>query len=266
MAVSDKVFAGSIRNLRSVHGAADLRTLCARSRRTVGQNKTGNVLETAAGTGVLTRAMASILRRRTRLVATDLNQPMLDRARRDNPATAGSRGGRPTRWRCRSPSKALTRWHASSARCSSGQGFGLPGAHRVLRPGGHFFSMCGDRSRIMNSRIWSRSAGRAVSARPAALHGAHATVITIRNASGRARCQASPPSRSTRRAPQQRRLAARSAIAYCQGTPLRNEIEARDASSLETATRQATEALTRRFGAGAIEGRIQALVITASRS
>jgi len=55
------------------------------------------------------------------------------------------------------------------------------------------------------------------------------------------------------------------AIGYCQGSPLRNEIEARDASGLEAATRQATEALARRFGAGAIEGRIRALVITASR-
>jgi hypothetical protein len=55
------------------------------------------------------------------------------------------------------------------------------------------------------------------------------------------------------------------AIAYCQGTPLRNEIEARDASGLEAATQRATEALSRRFGTGAIEGRIQALVISANR-
>jgi SAM-dependent methyltransferase len=56
-----------------------------------------------------------------------------------------------------------------------------------------------------------------------------------------------------------------SAIAYCQGTPLRNEIEARDASRLEDATKQAAEALAHRFGRGAIEGRIRAFVITAIR-
>jgi trans-aconitate methyltransferase len=39
-----------------------------------------DVLETAAGTGVLTRAMASKLPAQARIVATDLNQPMLDRA------------------------------------------------------------------------------------------------------------------------------------------------------------------------------------------
>ena len=54
------------------------------------------------------------------------------------------------------------------------------------------------------------------------------------------------------------------AIAYCQGTPLRNEIEARDASRLEQATAKAAEALARRFGSGPVDGRIRAHVITAA--
>src|SRR5262245_48787787 len=53
------------------------------------------------------------------------------------------------------------------------------------------------------------------------------------------------------------------AIAYCEGTPLRNEIEARDASRLESATTTAAQALGRRFGTGPIEGRIRAHVIAA---
>ena len=53
------------------------------------------------------------------------------------------------------------------------------------------------------------------------------------------------------------------AIAYCEGTPLRNEIEARDASRLAEATKTAAEALKRRFGTGSIEGRIRAHVIAA---
>jgi len=40
------------------------------------------------------------------------------------------------------------------------------------------------------------------------------------------------------------------AIAYCQGTPLRNEIEARDASRLAEATELAAEAIAQRFGRG----------------
>jgi len=53
------------------------------------------------------------------------------------------------------------------------------------------------------------------------------------------------------------------AIAYCQGTPLRNEIEARAASGLQAATKTAADALSHRFGKGAVEGRIRAFVITA---
>jgi hypothetical protein len=55
------------------------------------------------------------------------------------------------------------------------------------------------------------------------------------------------------------------AVAYCQGTPLRAEIEARDPSGLERATTQATQALARQFGDGAIAGRIRAIAITATR-
>jgi hypothetical protein len=55
------------------------------------------------------------------------------------------------------------------------------------------------------------------------------------------------------------------AVAYCQGTPLRNEIEARDASRLEEATLAAAGAVAQRFGSGPVEGRIRAHVITAAR-
>jgi hypothetical protein len=51
------------------------------------------------------------------------------------------------------------------------------------------------------------------------------------------------------------------AIAYCQGTPLRNEIEARDASRLGEATDISAEAIAKRFGRGAVDGKIQAHVV-----
>jgi hypothetical protein len=74
-------------------------------------------------------------------------------------------------------------------------------------------------------------------------------------------------------APRIETLAARSradtaripAIAYCQGTPIRNEIESRDASKLATATDAAEREIVRRFGAGAVDGGIQAHVIVAPR-
>ena len=55
------------------------------------------------------------------------------------------------------------------------------------------------------------------------------------------------------------------ALAYCQGTPLRNEIEARDASRLDEATDVAAEAIAQRFGRGAVDGKIQAHVVTVER-
>jgi hypothetical protein len=60
------------------------------------------------------------------------------------------------------------------------------------------------------------------------------------------------------------RLARDVAMAYCQGTPLRNEIEARDPSILQEATEHAANALTERFGSGPIEGRMQAHIISAT--
>jgi hypothetical protein len=55
------------------------------------------------------------------------------------------------------------------------------------------------------------------------------------------------------------------AIAFCHGTPLRNEIEARDPDRLEEATDVAAEAIARRFGTGQVEGKIQALVFSVMR-
>jgi SAM-dependent methyltransferase len=52
------------------------------------------------------------------------------------------------------------------------------------------------------------------------------------------------------------------AIAYCQGTPLRNEIEARGAMRLDEATDVASEAIAKRFGRGAVDGRVQAHIVT----
>lgn len=52
-----------------------------------------HVLETAAGTGVVTRAMAANLGPQVDLTATDLAQPMLDRAQRMQPT------GREVTWR-----------------------------------------------------------------------------------------------------------------------------------------------------------------------
>jgi hypothetical protein len=52
------------------------------------------------------------------------------------------------------------------------------------------------------------------------------------------------------------------AIAFCQGTPLRNEIDARDAFKAGEAADRSERAIALRFGDGAVEGMIQAHICT----
>jgi ubiquinone/menaquinone biosynthesis C-methylase UbiE len=83
VAATDKQFAGSIpetydRFLVPLIFESYARDLAERLARV----EPREVLETAAGTGVLTRAMASRLPAQARIVATDLNQTMLDHAQK----------------------------------------------------------------------------------------------------------------------------------------------------------------------------------------
>ncbi len=57
------------------------------------------------------------------------------------------------------------------------------------------------------------------------------------------------------------------AVAYCQGTPLRNEIEARAGAGagLAAAMADCEAALAARFGAGPVDGRIRSIVVVAVR-
>ncbi|HEY5676342.1 MAG TPA: class I SAM-dependent methyltransferase, partial [Myxococcales bacterium] len=95
-----------------------------------------DVLELAAGTGVAARAMARSLPGGVRLVATDLNEPMLARA-----AAVGA--ARAVEWR-RADALALPFADGSfdAIACQFGVMFfpdvrrGLAEARRVLRPGG----------------------------------------------------------------------------------------------------------------------------------
>ncbi len=93
---SDKVFAGSVPKLYETYlvplifepYAVDLaQRLSAVS--------LARVLEIAAGTGVVTRKLASVLPPSASITATDLNQPMLDLAcRHRDPASGGVASGR----------------------------------------------------------------------------------------------------------------------------------------------------------------------------
>src|SRR5712691_5587099 len=270
MVATDKLFAGSIpeiydRFLVPLIFEPYARDLAERLAKTGPRD----VLETAAGTGVLTRAIAARLPADARIVATDLNSPMLDHAKARQP-----HDGR-IAWR-QADAMALPFEDRSfdAVVCQFGVMFfpdkiqGYEEARRALKPGGHFFFSVWDRisenefadvvTQALAS-VFPHDPPRFMARTP---HGYHdverireeLNAVGFRNISVDAVDAISKA--SSPRDP---------AIAYCQGTPLRNEIEARDASRLEAATDQAAEALARRFGTGAIEGRIRAFVITAVR-
>jgi ubiquinone/menaquinone biosynthesis C-methylase UbiE len=271
MASSDKVFAGSIPQFYDNYLVPLIfepyaRDLAARLEHLAPQR----VLETAAGTGVLTRAIAARLPASTRIVATDLNQPMIDHAR------SRQSGDVRIDWQ-QADALALPFDDGSfdALVCQFGAMFfpdkvqGYKEAHRVLKPGGRFIFNVWDKisendfaetvAQVL-AAVFPDDPPRFMERTPHGYHdtdrirgeltSAGFTDVSIDAVDARSKA-ASP------RDP---------AIAYCQGTPWRNEIEARDASRLQEATDRAAEAIARRFGSGAVDGRIRAFVITAGNA
>ena len=140
------------------------------------------MLETAAGTGVLTRALASRLPALARIVATDLNQPMLDHAAARQP------GDTRITWQ-QADALALPFADASfdAVACQFGVMFfpdkvqGYREARRVLKPGGRFlFNVWDQISENEFADVVTEALAAAVSARPAALPGPHAARLSRR--------------------------------------------------------------------------------------
>ena len=93
MSAGDKVFAGSIPENYDRYMVPLIFESYARdmARRAAALSPKA-VLETAAGSGVVTRALAPVLSPDARYVVTDLNQPMLDYAATRQEPTAASAG------------------------------------------------------------------------------------------------------------------------------------------------------------------------------
>jgi ubiquinone/menaquinone biosynthesis C-methylase UbiE len=223
------------------------------------------ILEVAAGTGVVTRALAA--GSNAAIVATDLNQAMLDEA-----AATGT--PRPVEWR-RADAMALPfpDGDFEAVVCQFGMMFfpdkakAFAEARRVLRPGG-----------VLLFNVWERiSENEFADVVTAALanvfpddpprflartpHGYHDIPTIQRDLVSGGFTQ--PPTIETVAARSRADSARLPALAYCQGTPLRNEIEARDASRLAEATDLAAAAVAKRFGSDQVDGKILAHVITA---
>jgi SAM-dependent methyltransferase len=218
---------------------------------------------------VVTRHLASVLPANVAIVATDLNQPMLDQA-------CGIGTDRPVQWR-QADAMQLPFEDATfdAVVCQFGVMFfpdkakAFSEARRVLSPGGVFIFNAWDRieendfAHIVTTSLESLfpdDPPRFLARTP---HGYHDRA-TIEQDLKKGGFSASP---------QISAVAARSqaaspripAIAYCQGTPLRNEIETRDQSPLAEATDIAAEAIARRFGRAAVDGKIRAHIVSVER-
>jgi ubiquinone/menaquinone biosynthesis C-methylase UbiE len=224
------------------------------------------VLETAAGTGVLTKALLDALSPLAEITATDLNEPMV--------AYGASHIVHPR-----------VRWASADAQalpfdaqafdvvvCQFGVMFfpdRLPAfaeARRVLDHSGTFvFSVWDDLShndfaRAVHNALTAYFPGDPPQFIARTPHG-HADVAELERtlrAAGFTRVGVERVEARSR-APSPREPA----VALCQGTPLRNEILARAPDALEAVTEAVAAALAAAFGPGPIEGEMRAYLVTA---
>jgi SAM-dependent methyltransferase len=227
-----------------------------------------SVLEIAAGTGVVTRAMASRLPSAVPIVATDLNPPML--------AEASALGtSRPVEWR---PADAMALPFGDATYdvvvCQFGAMFfpdkprAFSEARRVLRPGGTFlFSIWtslrdNDLAHAVQGAletVFPDDPPRFLERVPHGYHERRRIEGDLAEAGF-----PSPPRVELLTLRSRARSARDAAIAYCLGTPLRNEIESRDPSRLDVAIAAGTSAISERFGSADVDAKMQAHVVAAS--
>jgi len=236
------------------------------ARRVVGHDG-ADILETAAGSGAVTRALARILPPEARLTVTDINPPMLDRARslmQEDPRI---------RWK---PCDALDLPFADGSfdvvACQFAAMFfpdrvkGYAEARRVLRPRGLYALNIWDRIEASPfaktvedalRRAMPEGAPDFMSRTP---HG-HGDPDRIRSELGAAGFGAV---RIERVELESRAERARDiAVAFCQGTPMRPMIEARAPGRLEDITSAVEVEVAERFGSGPMSAPMAAFVIEA---
>lgn len=226
-----------------------------------------SVLEVACGTGVVTRAMARTLPATCEITATDLNEAMV--AYGELVGTA-----RQVSWyQADVMSLPYDNNSFDAVVCQFGVMFfpdrvaAYREIRRVLRPGGTFLFniwnaiQCNDFAATVTdavSALYPEDPPVFLARTPHG-HGDTTEIEGDVEAAGFKSCSLGQRDDISRAAGPDL-----PAIAYCQGTPLRNEIEERDPGGLERATAAATEAIKARFGAGSIEGRISAVVVSAT--
>jgi ubiquinone/menaquinone biosynthesis C-methylase UbiE len=228
-----------------------------------------SVLEIAAGSGVVSRSVAPRLSTDAQYVVTDLNQPMLDHA-----ASKQGKDARITWQKADAQNLPFESELFDVVLCQFGVMF-FPDrvasyieARRVLRNGGSFiFSVWDDIAenefaKVVTDAIATIFPQSTPSFLERTPHGYHneETIQRELEAAGFKDIEVETVA-AISSAPSPRHVA----IAYCQGTPLRNEIESLDASLLSHATDRATEEIALRFGSENVSAKTQGLVVKATR-
>ena len=264
---SDKVFSGSIPELYDTLLVPLIFEPYARDlARRVADEPVSRVLEIAAGTGVVTRAVVDALDPNVSIVATDLNQPMLDYG-------ASVRADGNVDWR-QADALALPFEDATfdAVVCQFGVMFfpdrakAYSEALRVLKRGGRFLFNVWDhiRENEFADTVTESLASLFPSDPPRFLaripHG-YSDIEEIASDLKRGGFIATP-NVETVTARSKASNPAIPAIAFCQGTPLRTEIANRDASLMKHATDVATAAVSERFGSSAVDGKMQGHIIS----
>ena len=268
MTATDSAFVGSIpalydRHLGPMLFAPYAADLAARVRTSPAKR----VLEVAAGTGIVTRALHQTLPGAT-IVATDLNAGMI--------AHAAQQLAAPNVTWAEANAMALPFDAASFDLivCQFGAMFfpdrviAFREAHRVLVPGGRFlFNIWASLDHNEIPRIIAHTVAAAFPDDPPSFiertphgHGNPAVTEAELRDAGFSRVDVEIvelPSRAP--------SAADPAIGFCQGSPARMEIAARDAGRLTEVTEAATRALAQRFGPGPIEAPMRANVFDATK-
>ncbi len=227
------------------------------------------ILETAAGTGVVTAALAAKLQPGEKLLATDLNPAMLAVAEAAIHEAAVSF----------QPADALSLPFESDSFdlvvCQFGIMFfpdklaGCREAFRVLNKRGTFlfnvwdtleFNELASVANATIAKMFPDNPSHFMARTPHGYNDVHGIKATL-EAAGFTHVTADiVPKRS--HAPSARDAA----VGYCQGTPMRNEIESRQAGKLEEATDRCEAAFREKFGTGPIDTLIQAIIFTAKKS
>lgn len=224
----------------------------------------GHVLELAAGTGIVTRALAQTLPAAVAITATDLNPVMLTQAK----SHAGLERGQ---WQeADALSLPFVDQQFDNAVCQFGVMFfpdkvaAFREALRVLRPGGRFlFSVWGNRE----GSVWDvvvTLVGQFLSRDRESLvappYNDVATVQADLAAAGFELIIAEDVIQSTHSGSPRE-----AAISQCHGGLVRAAIDAHMPDRLDEITEAATAAIAARFGSGSIESPLHALLFTAAR-